>query len=235
MAGLARRLRAGQWIADARRHYARERLDGERVQQLEQLGMVWSHRDVAWEEGLTAARGWATENGHLVAPLDAVHRGHKVGIWLKNQRADVRAGTLSAERREQLEDVDPAWCPTWPVAWQRIFHLVRRHLAGGTLPTVPGQAVDQGEDLRRWVGQQRLGFDTLSVVQQWMCEHVLGIEPAAEEEKPKPRRAHSDRWAMNYDAACQYYEREDTSTYPGDTPNGSSSATPTAGTSRSGT
>ncbi|MGI3201011.1 helicase associated domain-containing protein [Streptomyces sp. GLT-R25] len=142
----------GQWIADARHRHARGRLDAERVQQLEQLGMVWSHHDVAWEEGLTAARGWAKENGHLLAPLDAVHRRHKVGIWLKNARADARAGTLSQERREQLDDIDPSWCPTWPVEWQRAFHLTRQHLeTGGTLPTAPGQAVHQGEDLGRWV------------------------------------------------------------------------------------
>ncbi|WP_395485133.1 helicase associated domain-containing protein [Streptomyces sp. KHY 26] len=76
------------------------------------------------------------------------------------------------------------------------------------LPTAPGQAVHQGEDLGRWVRQQQLGFDKLTAVQQWMCEHVLGIQPATEEEKPPPRRAHSDRWAMNYTAAQQYYDRE---------------------------
>ncbi|MFI2373393.1 Helicase associated domain protein [Streptomyces sp. NPDC018833] len=199
----------GQWIADARHRHARGRLDAERVQQLEQLGMVWSHRDVAWEEGLTAARGWAKENGHLLVPLDAVHRGHKVGIWLKNARADARAGTLTAERREQLEDIDPSWCPAWPVEWQRAFRLVRQHLdAGGTLPTAPGQAVHQGEDLGRWVRAQRLGWDRLTGAQQWMCENVLGIDPAAQDEKPKPRRKHADKWALNYIAARQYYERE---------------------------
>ncbi|CAL9673587.1 helicase associated domain-containing protein [Streptomyces griseomycini] len=36
----------------------------------------------------------------------------------------------------------------------------------------------------------------------------LGIEPAAEDEKPKPRRSQADKWAMNYQAAKQYYERE---------------------------
>ncbi|MFI2291707.1 helicase associated domain-containing protein [Streptomyces niveus] len=41
-----------------------------------------------------------------------------------------------------------------------------------------------------------------------MCEHVLGIEPATEEEKPKPRRTQADKWALNYEAAQQYYERE---------------------------
>lgn len=217
----------GQWIADARRFHARGTLDAGRVEQLERLGMIWSHFDVAWEEGLAAARGWAEENGHLLAPLDATYQGYKVGIWLKNQRAAARraaeieqqdaeglpveapGGVLSQERRERLEDIDPSWCPAWPVAWQRCFHLVRLHLeAGGTLPTAPGEAVRQGEDLGRWVRAQRLGWDRLTTAQQWLCEHVLGIEPAAQDEKPEPRRSHADKWALNYAAAQQFYRRE---------------------------
>ncbi|WP_107053362.1 DEAD/DEAH box helicase [Streptomyces sp. NRRL WC-3795] len=217
----------GQWIADARRFYARGDLDADRVAQLEKLGMVWSHFDVAWEEGLAAARGWAAEHGHLLAPLDATYQGYRVGIWLKNQRAAARkaaeieqrraeglpvqsaAGALAEVRREQLEDIDPSWCPTWPVEWQRAFHLVRLHLdAGLPLPTSPGDVVRQGEDLGRWVRSVRLGWDQLTTVQQWMCEQVLGIQPAGEDEKPKPRRTQADKWAMNYQAAKQFYERE---------------------------
>ncbi|MET9686666.1 DEAD/DEAH box helicase [Streptomyces coeruleorubidus] len=217
----------GQWIADARRFYARGDMDEDRVQQLEKLGMIWSHYDVAWEEGLAAARGWAAEHGHLLPPLDATYQGYRVGIFLKNARAAARkaaeneqrhaqglpvgsaASALSEGRREQLEDIDPSWCPAWPVEWQRAFHLTRQHLeAGGALPTSPGDVVHQGEDLGRWVGSVRLGWDKLTTVQQWMCEHILGIEPASEEEKPKPRRSQADKWALNYTAAKQFYERE---------------------------
>ncbi|MFH9405212.1 Helicase associated domain protein [Streptomyces sp. NPDC017638] len=217
----------GQWIADVRRFYARGRLDADRIAQLEKLGMVWSHYDVAWEEGLAAARGWAAEAGHLLAPTDATYKGYRVGLFLKNARAAARraavneqrraeglpvqsaAGALPEERREQLDDIDPAWCPAWPVDWQRCFHLTRQHLdAGGTLPTSPGIVVRQGEDLGRWVRAQRLGWDNLTGAQQWLCKQVLGIEPAAEDEKPKPRRTQADKWAMNYAAAKQYYERE---------------------------
>ncbi|KUN47871.1 helicase [Streptomyces avermitilis] len=217
----------GQWIADARRFYARGDMDQDRVAQLEKLGMVWSHFDVAWEEGLAAARGWAAEHGHLLAPLDATYQGYRVGIWLKNARAAARkaqeieqrraqglpvglaAGALSEERREQLEDIDPSWCPAWPIEWQRAFHLTRLHLeAGGELPTEPGTVMHQGQDLGRWVRSVRLGWDKLTGVQQWMCEHILGIEPAAEDEKPPPRRTQADKWAMNYEAAKQFYERE---------------------------
>ncbi|WP_327419730.1 Helicase associated domain protein [Streptomyces sp. NBC_01230] len=217
----------GQWTADARRFYARGDMDADRAAQLEKLGMIWSHYDVAWEEGLTAARAWAAEHGHLLAPLDATHQGIKVGIWLKNQRAAARRGTeieqrraeslsvestagaLSSDRREQLEEIDASWCPAWPVTWQRCFHLVRLYLhASGELPTTPGEILRQGEDLGRWVHSVRLGWDQLTTVQQWMCEHVLGIQPATEDEKRQPRRTQADKWALNYQAARQYFERE---------------------------
>jgi hypothetical protein len=68
--------------------------------------------------------------------------------------------------------------------------------------------VHQGEDLGRWVRAQRLGWDKLTGVQQWMCEHILGIQPASEDEKPRPRRSQADKWAINYQAAKQYYQRE---------------------------
>ncbi|MFG3042872.1 Helicase associated domain protein [Streptomyces sp. NPDC048330] len=218
----------GQWIADNRRFYARGDMDEDRVVQLEKLGMVWSHFDVAWEEGLSAARGWAEANGHLLAPLDATHQGYRVGTWLKNARAAARkadeidqrraeglpvessAGAMTAERREQLDDIDPSWCPVWAVEWQRAFHLVRLHLeeAGGVLPMEPGDVVHQGEDLGRWVRTVRFGWDNLTTVQQWMCEQVLGIEPATEDEKPKARRTQADKWVMNFEAARQFFERE---------------------------
>ncbi|MFJ4981996.1 Helicase associated domain protein [Streptomyces coeruleorubidus] len=217
----------GQWIADARRFYARGNMDEDRIAQLEKLGMIWSHYDVAWQEGLAAARGWAAETGHILAPLDAIYQGYRVGIFLKNARAAARkaaeieqrraeglpvdsaAGALSEERREQLEEIDPSWCPAWPVEWQRAFHLTRQHLeAGGTLPTEAGAVVYQGEDLGRWVRSVRLGWDKLTTVQQWMLEHILGIQPATENEKPKPRTSQAGKWALNYAAARQYYQRE---------------------------
>ncbi|MFD8939942.1 Helicase associated domain protein [Streptomyces sp. NPDC059578] len=223
----------GQWTADARRFYARGEMDEDRVAQLEKLGMIWSHFDVAWEEGLSAARGWAAENGHLLAPLDATFQGAAVGIWLKNARAAARkaaenerrraeglpvessVGALLDTRREQLEEIDASWCPSWPVTWQRCFHLVRMHLdAGGALPVETGVVLRQGEDLGRWVTSVRLGWDQLSGVQQWMCEQVLGIEPATEEEKPKRPRTQADKWTANLAAARQFFEREGHLTVP---------------------
>ncbi|WP_329202938.1 Helicase associated domain protein [Streptomyces sp. NBC_01435] len=60
------------------------RLDAGRVEQLDGLGMVWSHQDVAFEEGLAAARAWAAVHGHLLPPATAVWDGYPVGTWAKN-------------------------------------------------------------------------------------------------------------------------------------------------------
>ncbi|WP_369776586.1 hypothetical protein [Streptomyces sp. R33] len=34
------------------------------------------------------------------------------------------------------------------------------------------------------------------------------IEPASEDEKPKPRTSQTDKWAMYVNAAAQFFERE---------------------------
>ncbi|MGW7102784.1 Helicase associated domain protein [Streptomyces sp. NPDC054838] len=210
-AGLAR-FPLGQWIADVRRTYRRGALGRERTSQLDGIGMVWSRFDVAFEEGLAAARAWASEHGHLLPPVDATWHGVPVGVWVKNNRAAARRegpGALSQERREALEEIDASWCPAWDVSWQRAFHLTRVHLdAGGRLPLGPGEVLAQGEDLGRWVRGQRLSWDRLSWAQRWLLEHALGLTPASEAERPRPRRSHAAAWAAHLAAARQFHARE---------------------------
>jgi len=217
----------GTWLATQRKAFKAGRLDAERVAELDELGMVWSHHDVAFEEGLAAAREWAAEHGHFLPPAGAVWNGYPVGNWAKAQRAAAKladelqarreagesvgseAGALPESRREALEEIDPEWSPAWDIAWQRCFRLVRTRLKadGGSVPTEPGHVVVQGEDLGRWVTAQRHGFEQLLPAQQWLLENVLGLEPAGEEERPV-RRTQDDKWNLNLRAAHQYRARE---------------------------
>ncbi|MGW1848280.1 helicase associated domain-containing protein [Streptomyces sp. NPDC001966] len=143
--------------------------------------------DVAFEEGLTAARAWAAVHGHLLPPVTAVWDGYPVGVWVKNQRYAARAadqvvqrreaglgvepsaGALTEARRAALEEIDPGWCPVWDAEWQRCFRLVQNLLQdGGVLPVVAGKVIVQGEDLGRWVTAQRHGWEQLLPAQQWL-------------------------------------------------------------------
>lgn len=218
----------GVWISNQRRLNRQGSLGPERVAQLDELGMVWSRFTVAFDEGLAAARGWAAEHGHLLAPTEATWENYPVGVWLKNQRAAARrsedrqadagreegsaAGGLSRERRRALEEIDPAWCPVWPMAWQRCFHLARTYRqAGGVLPEREGALILQGEDIGRWVQTQRQEWKTLSAAQQWLFGEVLGIRPLPEQHPAPsavPRRSRAQKWEANLAAARRYRTRE---------------------------
>jgi hypothetical protein len=217
----------GTWIADQRRFFNAGEMKPVRARELEELGMVWSHWGVAFAEGLSAAAGWADEHGHLLAPTTATWNGHPVGVWLKNLRtagrklAEIEArreaglpvgsatGALTEERRDALEQIDPSWCPAWPVTWQRAYVLCRRLIeAGAPLPTAPGQTTVQGEDLGAWVLAQRLGWDQLTAAQQWMLENMLGIGPADPSERPEAARTQADKWTANLAAARQFHTRQ---------------------------
>ncbi|MFF3691615.1 Helicase associated domain protein [Streptomyces sp. NPDC002187] len=213
----------GAWIARQRHAHRHGDLSEERTRQLDELSMIWSHYAVAFNEGLAAARGWATEHGHLLTPTEATWQGFPVGVWLKNQRAAARrthgskagqqaTGGLSAERRRELDDIDPAWCPTWPIAWQRCFHLARTHQAGGgTLPEESGLLILQGEDIGHWIRVQRAEWDTLVPAQQWLLAEVLSLESldtAAAQAAAAPRQSRAEMWAANLTAARQYAQRE---------------------------
>ncbi|MGW9210949.1 Helicase associated domain protein [Embleya sp. NPDC055664] len=146
----------GQWAAVQRREYAAGRLDAGRTRKLVMLGMVWSHPDAAFDDGLAVARRYVERVGHLAAPQGAVQDGVRVGQWLANQR---RAGVLDAhpERRRALEELDPWWRPDgWTIAWQRACNEVRLHLRrGGTLDElVPGH-VAGGRDIGAWAQRHR--------------------------------------------------------------------------------
>ncbi|WP_330481419.1 DEAD/DEAH box helicase [Streptomyces sp. NBC_00724] len=213
----------GVWVTDCRRHYSTGSLDPDRTAQLQALGMVWSHFDTTFEEGLAAAAKWADEHEvGLAAPVDAVLGEYPVGRWLKNQRAAARraaelercrteglpepegaAAPLSDERRNALEEIDPGWCPTWSIDWQRTFRLAWLHIkAGGTLPDKAGVAIADGEDLGKWAAAQRAGFAKLIIPQQAMLTGTLNITAAP------AKRTRAEMWADNLTAARQYHKRE---------------------------
>ncbi|MFE7268830.1 helicase associated domain-containing protein [Streptomyces sp. NPDC057592] len=188
--------------------------------------MVWSEQDAAWADGIAVAKQYAAAHGHFLPPATATWDGHPIGVWAKNASAAARrareneelraagrpvrsaAGAMTEARRDELDAIDPGWCPAWDTAWQRCYRLVQNHVqSGGTLPTVDGDVIVQGEDLGRWVNAQRFGWEQLLLVQQWILENTLGLQAAEEDERPV-KRTQDAKWAANLEAAQQFHARE---------------------------
>ncbi|WP_344628333.1 helicase associated domain-containing protein [Kitasatospora arboriphila] len=190
---------------------------------LDDPGMIWSVPDARFEAGLAWARVWAKEHaGSLAAPARASVGGYAIGTWLAELRAAAQvpageAGALAVERRAALEEIDPWWCPTWPIIWQRACAVARRWWleADGRVDwaQLPEETVFEGEQLGRWARVQRAGFPGLEADQQDLLT-AIGIEPdpelvaakATAEAKLKMPRA--DRFQQGLAALAAFARRE---------------------------
>ncbi|WP_159401243.1 DEAD/DEAH box helicase [Streptomyces sp. NRRL B-24484] len=223
MVGMEGNFPLGKWVSDRRSEHAVGELARHRVEMLDALGMIWSVSDARFEVGVAWARVWAKEHGSsLAAPARASIGSYPIGTWLAELRAAAQVpvgepGALAPERRRALEEIDPFWCPTWPIVWQRAYSVARMWWleSDGRVDwaQLPEERVFEGEQLGRWVVAQRAGWPGLEQDQQDLLT-AIGVEPdpelvaakAAAEAKPKVSRA--DRFAQGLAALAQFVERE---------------------------
>ncbi|MEU3910404.1 Helicase associated domain protein [Streptomyces sp. NPDC029721] len=202
----------GVWLGDQRRLHHNGQLSPIRTATLEQLGMVWSHPDHAFSEGLSVARAYYSVHGHLAAPREAAVDGYPLGTWLANRRREARMetgtpGALSTARRTALQDIDPYWCPEWDVAWQRRYVLLHRHVSEGGSPAVAPGHMTAGEDIGVWCARQRAAWDTLGPEQRRLLA-ALGMTPDTGCTPDAGRVAQNDKFRRNLSAAQAYAQRE---------------------------
>ncbi|WP_157877901.1 helicase associated domain-containing protein [Streptomyces kanamyceticus] len=119
----------GTWLRNQRTNCQAGMLAPERVRELRKLGVVWSHQDHAFEEGLVAARNWAAEHGHFLPPAAAVWDGYPVGTWAKNLRTAARL----ADARGTVGGRAPPTARSWTgcrrsggTRWMRSIRAGRR-------------------------------------------------------------------------------------------------------------
>ncbi|MFB7341270.1 Helicase associated domain protein [Streptomyces hydrogenans] len=107
---------------------------------------VYRPESLVWLEGYQALRRWRDENDitglyavpyDTVAPLttaDGTTKEFPLGRWIHQQRKTLRAGTLAAHRKEQLDAEGMVWEPG-DEAWEtklaslRAYHRAHGHLA----------------------------------------------------------------------------------------------------------
>lgn len=210
----------GRWIRRQRAAYASGQMSGRRAERLEALGMVWDPAEADWQDNLAAARAYFAEHGTLCAPRGAVALERPVGQWLTNQR---RNGALEGrpDRAEALAAIDPDWNPSalgWGVDWQRRYAGLRLLVESGAgwEEILPGVTV-HGEDVGRWLQQQREGWNALAEGQRERLS-ALGVTAApavpsqGATEAAKGSGGRAAAWERNLRAARQYRDREGTLT-----------------------
>ncbi|MFF7161738.1 Helicase associated domain protein [Streptomyces sp. NPDC008086] len=189
--GVTKDFPLGRWVHQQRKALRAGELEERRKTLLDapEAGMVWEPGEEAWENKLAALRSFHRATGHLAPRQDQVwgegeamvpvgqymanlrRKGAKNGLGKDPERAAVRAAQLAA--------IDPDWDCPWALDWQRHYRVLADLVdADGSLPDIaPGVLMD-GDDIGRWLQQQRKPgtWAQLSTEQQERLS-TLGIKP----------------------------------------------------------
>ncbi|OKI40110.1 hypothetical protein A6A29_40100 [Streptomyces sp. TSRI0281] len=194
-------------------------LDAHRKELLDQEGM-------AWEAKLAALRSFRRAHGHLAPRQDAVWGEAEddlvaIGQLMANLRRTDGLGKdpeRATARGEQLAAIDQDWNCPWPLDWQRHYRILADLAdteAGGPLPDIQAGVLFEGDDLGKWLAQQRRAhtWAQLSGEQQERLDR-LGV--TLDEPAPAPVTARTAKGAGGLSAPfrrgvaalAQYLQRE---------------------------
>ncbi|MFI2664145.1 DEAD/DEAH box helicase [Micromonospora carbonacea] len=190
-------VRLDRWVFRQRADHKAGRLAQDRVDYLNALGFHWEPREGIWARGLTYARRFHAEHGHLHVPHGHVLDGFDLYNWLWQQRAARRAGTLPADRVADLDALGIDWSIRAShhdgYAAARRFHAEHGHL------DVPFGHTVNGIDLYRWLSARRVDYQKGALsAERVRALEALGIHWSIREAA----------WQRNLAAATAYYQRE---------------------------
>ncbi|MGW7453001.1 Helicase associated domain protein [Streptomyces sp. NPDC054787] len=217
--GVTKSFPLGRWVHQQRKALRAGELEERRKILLDapEAGTVWEPGEEAWEAKLAALRSYHRATGHLAPRQDAMWGEDDemvpIGQHMANLRRKGAKNGLgkdpdrAAERAAQLTDIDEDWDCPWPLDWQRHYRVLADLAdteAGGVLPHIePGVLMD-GDDIGRWLQQQKQPANwTRLLPDQEERLTALGVQPA---QTPTPAPA-AGRRAKGPSKAQQAFQR----------------------------
>ena len=147
------------WCRTQRHAYHAGTLAEERIARLEAIGFVWSQLDELWERRFGELRKALKKipNGRIVED----NAPQELAMWARTQRRKFRAGQLSEERRQRLDEIGFCWDVRQAKSderWEQHFSDLAAY-AELTGDGNPGP--DDDPDTFRWLVAQRRAWDTM--------------------------------------------------------------------------
>jgi len=145
----------GQWVGTQRKDYNNGTLPAERIERLEEAGIIWDALEEQWQAGYQAFVAYQKENPNVPIPYKAKYHDLNLGKWIGTQRWNKNKGTLSAERIELLEEAGIIW-DAQEEAWQAYYGAFVAYQKENPNIPIPQTAKYHDLNLGQWVGQQRV-------------------------------------------------------------------------------
>ena len=156
----------GKWLAQLRT-YKKSGIRGnyltpERIEALENIGMVWDVPDYLWEQNYYAALQYYREHGNLDVPYYYVNSdGVKLGVWIANIRFARRnegsgRAELTEDQAARLDELGMIWENKNNAVWERSYAAACRYQKKyGNLNIPVAYVTEDGCHLGRWIRKQK--------------------------------------------------------------------------------
>ena len=127
----------GNWIYLQRKKYKENNLSKEKIDLLNQIGMVWNalpDYEKIWNEKYNVALEFKNEFNTLIVPHGFIYKNYGLGKWISYQRQLYKKQKLSPDRIKKLEEIGMVWDASnnnigTSFPEQAIFYYVRHYFA----------------------------------------------------------------------------------------------------------
>lgn len=164
-------LNLGVWIANLRQQYANGEaasvLDAERIERLNEIGMVWDAISYTWEQNYTHALEYYKEYGSI-ANVPCSYRtksGFCLGGWLQNLRSarycQSSGRALTEAQIQRLDAIGMRWGNKFDAQWNQIYQVAKEyHEKYGDISQIPvAYKTTDGILLGKWVRRQQYAYE----------------------------------------------------------------------------
>jgi superfamily II DNA or RNA helicase len=152
--------RLGSWCSDQRKNKKKDKLDEDRIEQLELIvGWEWElDLDAVWTNNCSEVKKWYNDhNGQKPLAVSKDNEEKRLGSWCTNQRKNKKKGKLDEDRIEQLEKiVGWEWELDLDAVWTNNYDAVKKWYNdhNGQKPSSESKDAEE-KRLGLWCGTQR--------------------------------------------------------------------------------
>ena len=145
----------GIWLSNQRTRYRTGKLSAEKIEKLENIGMIWNKDDLHFEDEISHVKDYLQEHGDLDIPKDYVCAdGYRLGAWLRTARQNYRCGEMSQRKILALEELGIVWEPK-ANAWNTAYSRSKTYYDEHNCSPVASYICDDGFRLGLWVFRQK--------------------------------------------------------------------------------
>lgn len=190
-----------KWLITQRRSYKLKHLSKEKVDLLNEIGMIWSQYDFQWNEYYNLLKNYYNVNGNSLVPLRYVTEDNKkLGNWVSKQRINYKTNKMSQEKVDLLEKVDMVWNPA-DLIWNETYKIAKQYYDENNNLNIPNEFFYKNVSLGSWILTQRNNFhENLLTDSQIKMLDEIGMEWDSIRNKEYI-------WDKNYNTVLEFYNK----------------------------